>query len=173
MKMIGMSIRSTATRFCSSRPLRSGSVTSSTKQLGAKTRGQDRNSCADANVSGRQPAEPISNSSDLRTETSSSTTNTIGVACDIGHDLDPALRSSGAGAFLRHCRFGRYHIFLLDTAAYRSGRIQVMRNSEAWMSPLVRAAGNSWEPGWPLPPRVVALHMDSRLRAIDSEQGRP
>src|SRR5580692_10115045 len=84
MKMMGMSIRSTATRFCRSRPLRSGRVTSSTRQLGARTRGRDRNSCADANVSGCQPAERISNSSDSRTETSSSTTNTIGVACDIG-----------------------------------------------------------------------------------------
>src|SRR5437016_3109832 len=86
--MIGISIRSPATRFCSSRPLMSGRVTSSTRQLGVRTRGQDRNACAEANVSGCQPAEPISNSSDLRTETSSSTTNTIGVACEIGGDLD-------------------------------------------------------------------------------------
>ena len=35
MKMIGMSIRSAATRFCSSRPSRSGRVTSSTRQFGA------------------------------------------------------------------------------------------------------------------------------------------
>src|ERR1700730_424020 len=88
MKMIGMSIRSTATRFCRSRPLRSGRVTSSTRQLGARTRGLDRNSCAEANVSGCQPAQRISDSSDSRTETSSSTTNTIGVACDMGTDLD-------------------------------------------------------------------------------------
>src|ERR1700694_200329 len=87
MKMIGMSVRSTATRFCRSRPLRSGSVTSSTRQLGARTRGRDRNSCADANVSGCQPAQRISASSDSRTETSSSTTNTMGVACDMGADL--------------------------------------------------------------------------------------
>jgi hypothetical protein len=51
----------------------------------------------------------------------------------MGDDLEPALRSTSAGAFLRHCRFARYHIFLLDTAAYRSGRIRVMRNSKAWM----------------------------------------
>src|SRR6266571_7987454 len=88
MKMIGISLRSTATRFCSSRPLISGRVTSSTRQFGARTRGQDRNSRADANVSGCQPAEPISNFSDLHTETSSSTTNTTGVACDMGDDLD-------------------------------------------------------------------------------------
>src|ERR1700719_3545409 len=83
MKIIGMSIRSTAMRFCRSRPLRSGRATSRTRQLGATTRGRARNSCADANVSGRQPAKRISDSSDSRTETSSSTTNTIGVACDI------------------------------------------------------------------------------------------
>src|SRR6266446_10630773 len=80
MKMIGMSVRSTATRFCRSRPLRSGRPTSNTRQLGARTRGRDRNSCADANVSACQPAQPISNSSDSRTETSSSTTNTVGMA---------------------------------------------------------------------------------------------
>ena len=56
MKMIGMSVRSAATRFCSSRPLRPGRVTSSTRQLGTRTRGRARNSCADANVSGCQPA---------------------------------------------------------------------------------------------------------------------
>src|ERR1700730_7309475 len=84
MKIIGMSIRSTAMRFCRSRPLRSGRATSRTRQLGARIRGRARNSCADANVSGCQPAKRISDSSDSRTETSSSTTNTIGVACDIG-----------------------------------------------------------------------------------------
>ena len=42
-------------------------------------RGRERNSCADANVSGCQPAVLISSSSDSRTETSSSTTKTIGV----------------------------------------------------------------------------------------------
>src|SRR6266446_4830560 len=93
MKMIGMSSRSTATRFCRSRPLRPGRLTSSTRQLAARTRGRARNSCADANVSGRQPAQRISNSSDSRTETSSSTTNTIGVACDMGDDLDSRSRA--------------------------------------------------------------------------------
>src|SRR5215471_8983898 len=57
MKMIGMSARSTATRFCKSRPLRPGRLTSRTRQLGTGTRGQDRNSCADSNVSGCQPAK--------------------------------------------------------------------------------------------------------------------
>src|SRR6266436_5197206 len=86
MKMIGMSLRSTAMRFC--RPLRPGRLTSSTRQLGARTRGRARNSCADANVSGCQPAQRISNSSDSRTETSSSTTNTTGVASGMWADLD-------------------------------------------------------------------------------------
>jgi hypothetical protein len=63
-------------------------VTSSTRQLGARTRGRDRNSCADANVSGCQPSQRMSASSDSRTETSSSTTNTIGVVSDMGADLD-------------------------------------------------------------------------------------
>ena len=44
MKMIGMSIRSAAMRFCRSRPLRSGSETSSTRQFGVRTRGRARNS---------------------------------------------------------------------------------------------------------------------------------
>src|SRR6266550_631515 len=88
MKMIGMSVRSAATRFCKSRPFRPGSDTSSTRQLGARTRGRARNSCADANVSGCQPAQRISNSSDSRTETSSSTTNTMDVASGMCADLD-------------------------------------------------------------------------------------
>ena len=87
MKMIGMSLRSAAIRFCSSRPLRSGSATSSTRQLGTGTRGCARNSRADANDNGCQPAVRISGSSDSRTETSSSTMNTIGVdgIGDLGH----------------------------------------------------------------------------------------
>src|SRR4029077_12152213 len=72
-----------AMRSCSSRPLRPGSDTSRTRQLGATTRGRARNSCAEASSSGCQPALRISSSSDSRTETSSSTTNTIGVACDM------------------------------------------------------------------------------------------
>src|SRR5690348_1874083 len=83
MKMMGMSVRSAAMRSCSSRPLRPGSDTSRTRQLGATTRGRARNSCAEASSSGCQPALRISSSRDSRTETSSSTTNTIGVACDM------------------------------------------------------------------------------------------
>src|ERR1700731_2896551 len=88
MKMMGISIRSPAMRFCRSRPLRSGRLTSSTRQVGANTRGRARNSSADANVSGCQPAQRISNSRDSRTETSSSTTKTTGVTCDTRDDLE-------------------------------------------------------------------------------------
>src|SRR5258708_13568446 len=83
MKMIGMSGRSTATCFCRSRPLRPGREMSSTRQLGTRARGRARNSSADANVCGSQPSEWINNSSESRDDTSSSTTNTIGTACDI------------------------------------------------------------------------------------------
>src|SRR5580700_1778102 len=83
MKMIGISDRSTATCFCRSRPLRPGREMSSTRQLGTRVRGWARNSGADANVCGSQPSQRINNSSDSRTDTSSSTTNTIGTACDI------------------------------------------------------------------------------------------
>src|ERR1043166_4099628 len=76
MKMIGMSLRP-ARRFCRSRPLRSGRETSSTRQLGTKTRGRARNAAADANVSHCQPSRRISASSASRTEMSSSTTKTI------------------------------------------------------------------------------------------------
>src|SRR5262245_42283809 len=76
MKMIGMSAR-WASCFWSSRPLSPGSVTSSTRQHGRFARGRARNSCADTNVSGCQPALSISNSNDSRTETSSSTMKTI------------------------------------------------------------------------------------------------
>src|SRR5580704_4971616 len=95
MKMIGMSLRSTATRFCSSRPLSPGRETSSTRQLGAKIRGRSRKSCAEANVSGCHPSLRISSSSDSRTEMSSSTTNTIGVAAgDTGDGLTARLEQA-------------------------------------------------------------------------------
>src|SRR6516165_6314991 len=79
MKIIGISVRF-AMRSCNSRPSKSGSVTSSIRQLGVSTRGHARNSPADAKVLGCQPATRIIDSSDSRTETSSSTTNTIGVS---------------------------------------------------------------------------------------------
>jgi hypothetical protein len=56
-------------------------------QFGTSARGRARNSCADPNVWGCKPSERINNSSDSRTEMSSSTTNTIGVAV-LGDDFD-------------------------------------------------------------------------------------
>ncbi len=80
MKMIGMSARSSAMWFCRSSPLRSGRFTSSTKQVGTTGRGCERKSRAEAKVTGSQPSKRTSISSDSRTDMSSSTTNTIGVA---------------------------------------------------------------------------------------------
>src|SRR5215831_8158909 len=94
MKMTGMSARSMR-RCWRSRPLRLGSVTSRTRQLGPWMRERSRNSSADSNVSGCQPAERISNSSDSRTDTSSSTTNTTGVSCEITGALDSLPASRG------------------------------------------------------------------------------
>src|SRR2546423_2478670 len=99
MKMIGISIRS-ATSFWRSRPLRSGRETSSIRQFGVSARGRARNSCADAKTSGCQPAKRISNSSDSRTDMSSSTTNTIGVAGGMGDD--PNLLPGARSEFIYH-----------------------------------------------------------------------
>src|SRR6266446_2345000 len=85
MKMIGMSARSVAIRFWSSRPFKPGSETSNTRQLGTWARGWARKSSADANVLGCQPAVRISNSRDSRTEISSSTTKTIASLFSEGH----------------------------------------------------------------------------------------
>src|SRR5512134_2805718 len=87
MKMIGISVLS-ASCCCNSRPVSPGSVTSSTKQHGTIARGRERNSFADANVSGCQPAVLINNSSDSRTETSSSTTKTMDVTSGIFTSID-------------------------------------------------------------------------------------
>src|SRR5919197_56441 len=97
MKMIGISVRSTM-RSWRSRPLRSGSVTSSTRQLGPSMRERRRKSSADAKVSGRQPAARISNSSDSRTDTSSSTTNTTGEL------MSPPRTENTAGPALEQAR---------------------------------------------------------------------
>src|SRR5207302_6723116 len=56
---------------------------SSSRQLGVLSGRRERKSWAEANVSGCQPTQRISNSSDSRTEMSSSTTNTVGVARDM------------------------------------------------------------------------------------------
>src|SRR5580658_6390991 len=78
MKMIGMSMCSSASCFCNSRPFRPGSERSRTRQLGTPFLGWSRNSCADANVSGFQFSSRTNSSSDSRTDTSSSTMNTMG-----------------------------------------------------------------------------------------------
>src|ERR1700723_3591931 len=87
MKMIGMSMCSTPSCFCNSSPFRPGSERSRTRQLGTRFLGWSRNSCADANVTGLQFSSRINSSSDSRTETSSSTMNTMGMALDIGNAL--------------------------------------------------------------------------------------
>src|SRR5262249_12245650 len=73
-------------RFCSSRPFRPGREISSSRQLGTRARGRSRKSCAEANVSACQPSSCIKVSSDSRTQTSSSTTNTMCLALAIGDD---------------------------------------------------------------------------------------
>ena len=67
------------TRSCKSRPFASGRSMSRTRQPGPLENRRDRNSRADEKVCGTQPTG-ISSSSDSRTETSSSTTKTTGVA---------------------------------------------------------------------------------------------
>src|SRR5262245_31201710 len=105
MKMIGISARSMI-RFWRSRPLRSGSARSRTRQLGPSVRGRARKSSADANVSGCQPAEPISSSSDSRTETSSSTTNTTGVSLSRVTTNAPDSLPVSPGELTLHSRAG-------------------------------------------------------------------
>src|ERR1700677_525464 len=80
IKMIGMYALSPAIRFCRSKPVRPGSKTSNTRQVGLRRGGRERNSGADAKTSAFQPALLINNSSDSRTDSSSSTTNTVGEA---------------------------------------------------------------------------------------------
>src|SRR5215475_1452769 len=94
MKMIGRSTRSMM-RFWRSSPLRLGSFTSRTRQPGPSMFERSRNSSADANVSGRHPAERINNSSDSRTDTSSSTTKTTGASHAIARIGDPLHASPG------------------------------------------------------------------------------
>src|SRR5258705_3496348 len=77
--MIGM-FRWSPSRSCRSSPLSPGSETSSTRQRGFASGQLSRKSSAEARVFVRQPAVAINASSDSRTETSSSTTKTTGVA---------------------------------------------------------------------------------------------
>src|SRR6202522_2607750 len=80
IKMMGMYALSPAIRFCRSKPVRPGSVTSKTRQVGLRRDGRERDSCADSKTSAFQPALRINDSNDSRTDSSSSTTNTVGEA---------------------------------------------------------------------------------------------
>jgi hypothetical protein len=66
-----------------------GTEATRTRQFGMTAGGHVRNSCADANVSHRQPSPRINSSSDSRTEASSSRINTIGVVSDAYEDVNP------------------------------------------------------------------------------------
>jgi len=90
----------------------------------------------------------------------------------MGDDLKAALRSTSVGPLLRHWRFGRYHIFLLDTPAYLSGRIGVTGNSGLDGLACARCRMTRSQDGIYTPPRV-AIDLNSPLRANDSKQGRP
>src|SRR5271169_5289399 len=81
--MIGISARSCETMACKSRPFRSGRLTSSTRQFGPWARAVRRNALAESNARASQPANRINSSSDSRADTSSSTTNTIGLESGI------------------------------------------------------------------------------------------
>src|SRR4029453_16260220 len=75
-----------------SSPLRSGNWRSSTRQLGAAAGGRARNSRADANTSAVHPADRNNPANASRTDTSSSTTKTIGCGSGI---RCPRARSHG------------------------------------------------------------------------------
>src|SRR5574341_1384392 len=122
MKIIGISGRSTATRFWSSSPLRPGRETSNTRQLGTRAGVRVRNSRADTNVSGCQPAVRISNSRDSRTEMSSSTTKTIASGCP-ERDMQRLLESAFAERFEQTLHSGRE-----DSLP----RFPVSRNEDDW-----------------------------------------
>src|SRR6266436_3342149 len=83
--MMGIWRSALASSFCRSSPLSPGSFTSSTRQPGTTVRALARNSCADAKVSTRKPADRIKPSSDSRTERSSSTTPTGGYVSLMWH----------------------------------------------------------------------------------------
>src|SRR5262249_24721303 len=84
-KMIGICTSALASSSCKSSPLRPGSLTSSTRQLGSCARDLTRKSAADAKVSTGRPAERMRLASDSRTDRSSSTTWTGACVSVIGH----------------------------------------------------------------------------------------
>src|SRR5262245_27764292 len=118
MKMMGMSARS-ASCCCSSRPLSPGSVTSSTRQHGPFARGRERNSCADTNVSGCQPALLINNSNDSRTETSSSTMKTIDLMSGIVRTLAAEEVIAEGAVYVRGVTFSGHIVATVSPHAQR------------------------------------------------------
>src|SRR5580692_10763150 len=90
--MIGIPGRSTATRFCKSRPLSPGRATSRTRQFGTNTGGLARKSCAETNVSTHQPAFRRSASSDSRIELAGSQCFFgLSLVLHVGQESVPAL----------------------------------------------------------------------------------
>src|SRR6266404_348674 len=108
--MIGMS-RWSPSFCCRSSPLSPGSETSSTRQRGLVSWQLSRKSSAEAKAFVRQPAVAINASSDSRTETSSSTTKTTGVAFGTSLRLD----------CLRYCAEQSRFAERLDQTAHCTG----------------------------------------------------
>src|SRR5262245_41766742 len=77
IKIMGISMLTSAIRFCRSSPLSPGRCTSNTRQLVASVRGPAKNCCAEAKVFTLSPADRIRPAKDSRTDSSSSTTKTI------------------------------------------------------------------------------------------------
>src|SRR5215475_11801560 len=102
--MMGISMLTSAIRFCSSSPLRPGKRTSKTKQLGISARGRAKNSWADAKVSTFNPADRIRLPRASRTDRSSSTTKTIAFASAIAFlgVLHESKLKRCAGAVIRY-----------------------------------------------------------------------
>src|SRR2546427_1462614 len=96
MKMIGIDACTLASSCCSSSPLRPGSWTSSTRQLGPSGRGRVRNSWAEANVWTVSPMEQSRSRRLSRMDWSSSTTQTH------GSSLCMAAPPSGVGPPSQH-----------------------------------------------------------------------
>src|SRR5713226_172866 len=90
MKMMGIRTPASANSRWKSRPLTPGSLTSRTRQLGPSGRLLPRNSCAVPKVSERKPTDFSMPWMAARTKSSSSTTNTVGVAAGVIHALQDA-----------------------------------------------------------------------------------
>src|SRR6266850_211368 len=174
MKMIGMSVRST-TRFWTSSPVRSGRATSSIRQLGPSRRGCARKACAEANVSGCHPAWRINNSSDSRTDTSSSTTKTTGADGDIAADramaVDPIKRYSDLVEAMAPL-ISRWSSARADRSRNRIDQFRVAEWLEealhrtvvekAWADSLLRVRGNKNGRDFLAPTRELSLEIWSR-----------